>query len=67
VAGLASCVASLLRDPGRRARMGEEGRRRVGEFDIRDMVRRQEDLYNELATRAGLGAASPGHAFLKLS
>jgi hypothetical protein len=34
----------------------------VGEFDIRDMVRRQEDLYAELAAQAGLRAAAPGLA-----
>lgn len=60
VEGLAGCIVALLRDPERRARMGERGRRSVGEFDIRDMVRRQEDLYLALAARAGLQSAPVG-------
>lgn len=58
VEGLAASLLRLLRDPEARARMGERGRRSVGEFDIRDMVRRQEDLYEALSRRAGLGAGA---------
>ena len=46
---LADRVVFLLEQPSEARRMGEEGRSRVGEFDIDDMVRRQEDLYHELA------------------
>jgi glycosyltransferase involved in cell wall biosynthesis len=53
---LAERVVSLLGDPDRRRRMGEAGRRSVGEFDIRDMVRRQEALYVRLAAEAGIAA-----------
>ncbi|MEE9217923.1 MAG: glycosyltransferase family 4 protein [Acidobacteriota bacterium] len=48
--GLAGSVTALLGDSEKRARMGEEGTRRVAEFDIRDMVRRQEALYERLAS-----------------
>ncbi|MEE9218968.1 MAG: glycosyltransferase [Acidobacteriota bacterium] len=58
--GLAGRVLDLLADPGLRARMGGEGRRRTGEFDIQDMVRRQEALYDRLAGLAG-GARVPAH------
>lgn len=48
VDGMAERVVRLLRDPDLRLKMGEEGRRRVGEFDIEEMVRKQEDFYTEL-------------------
>jgi glycosyltransferase involved in cell wall biosynthesis len=53
-AALAERTVSLLGDPERRRRMGEAGRRSVGEFDIGDMVRRQEELYLKLAAEAGI-------------
>ncbi len=49
IEGMAQAVLTLLRDPDLRRRMGTEGRRRVGEFDIHEMVRRQEELYQQLA------------------
>jgi glycosyltransferase involved in cell wall biosynthesis len=45
---LAHRVLELLRDPGLRLRMGAEGARRAGEWDIDAMVRSQEALYDEL-------------------
>jgi glycosyltransferase involved in cell wall biosynthesis len=52
VAGLAGAVAELLRDPERRARMGERGRARQGqEFDLDTAVRRVEELYELLYLR----------------
>jgi glycosyltransferase involved in cell wall biosynthesis len=41
-------VVELLSDPSRARSMGEEGLRRVAEFDIDEMMRRQENLYEEL-------------------
>ncbi len=48
VEGMATRVVQLLRDPQLRSRMGEEGRKRVQEFDIDHMVRKQEEFYLEL-------------------
>ena len=45
---MAQRVIQLIRDPDLRRKMGEEGRKRVAEFDIREMVRRQEEFYTEL-------------------
>lgn len=46
---LANAVAELLRDPERAAEMGRRGHeRRRSEFDVDTMVRRMEDLYEEL-------------------
>ncbi len=57
-AAAAARVSHLLASPERRHAMGEAGRRRVEEFDIDAMVRRQEELYVELAGRAaGVPAA----------
>jgi glycosyltransferase involved in cell wall biosynthesis len=55
---LADRVVFLLEHPSEARRMGEEGRSRVGEFDIDDMVRRQEDLYHELAGTLASACAS---------
>jgi glycosyltransferase involved in cell wall biosynthesis len=44
-------VVDLLTDPPRARSMGEEGLRRVPEFDIDEMVRRQEGLYEELVEK----------------
>jgi glycosyltransferase involved in cell wall biosynthesis len=58
---LAEAIAELLRDPARRARMGEEGRRRAAAFDLRRAVRRIEDVYEELlGLRGPAGAPAPG-------
>jgi glycosyltransferase involved in cell wall biosynthesis len=48
-------VVTLLSDPSLAAGMGEEGFRRVAEFDIEEMVRRQEVLYEELMKEHGAG------------
>ncbi len=48
VAGLADYVTELLKDPAAAAAFGEAGRRKVDEFDIDLMVRRQEELYSKL-------------------
>jgi glycosyltransferase involved in cell wall biosynthesis len=48
VDGMAQRVLHLLRDPALRQRMGDEGRSRVGEFDIDRMVHQQEALYDEM-------------------
>jgi glycosyltransferase involved in cell wall biosynthesis len=48
VEGMAERILRLLGDPLLRDRMGREGQKRVGEFDIDLMVRQQEELYEEL-------------------
>jgi len=48
VAGLARRTAQLVADPDLRRRMGAAARGRVGPWDIDDMVRRQERLYEHL-------------------
>ena len=45
---IASSVLELLRDPGRRARMGLRASERAREFDIRHAVGRMEEVYEEL-------------------
>jgi glycosyltransferase involved in cell wall biosynthesis len=48
VENLSERIAWLLSHRDAAKRMGERGRGRVGEFDIDVMVRRQEELYEEL-------------------
>ncbi len=66
VEGLAQRTMLLVADPDRRRRMGAEARLRVGPWDIDEMVRRQERLYEhmvageaeravELSTQLGSG------------
>ena len=45
---LADAVVSLLRDAPMRERMGEEARSRARQFDIRNAVRRVEQVYEEV-------------------
>jgi glycosyltransferase involved in cell wall biosynthesis len=45
---LADGILSLLRDPGLRRRLGEGGRARAADFDIRRTARRIEAVYQEL-------------------
>ena len=45
---MAQRVIQLISDPDLRRKMGEEGRKRVQEFDIKEMVRKQEEFYTEL-------------------
>jgi len=49
---LADRIVHLLRDPGLRLRMGEEGRRRVErDFQLRDVANRYLDLYRSMLHR----------------
>ncbi len=41
-------IATLLRDPSLRMRIGEAARRRAEDFDIRKAARRMEEVYQEL-------------------
>lgn len=45
---LADAVITLLKDPPLRQKMGDAGRLRAAEFDIRKAVRRHEEVYAEL-------------------
>jgi glycosyltransferase involved in cell wall biosynthesis len=48
-ASLAEAVVALIRDPGRRAEMGEIGRRKIAEeFSVERMLGSYRDLYREL-------------------
>ncbi len=53
LATLADRLAFLLANPSRAREMGDRGRALVGEFDIEEMVRRQESLYQEHAPGRG--------------
>lgn len=56
---MAESVMALLSDPGMARQFGEEGSRRVAEFDAGVMVRRQEDLYQRLLeAKSGPDASS---------
>lgn len=61
---MAARVVELLRDPARRLRMGEAGRRLAAEWDIDGMVRAQEALYETLLREAARPspAAAPTHS-----
>lgn len=50
---LAQAVIELAKDPERRERMGEAGRRRAEEFSLQVMEGRILDLYRELLTAKG--------------
>lgn len=54
--GLAARVLTLLADPGLGRRLTEKASPLLGEFDIDEMVRAQEDLYRRL-----LGSCEPKH------
>jgi glycosyltransferase involved in cell wall biosynthesis len=45
---LAERITALLRDPSKRARIGEAARARAKDFDIRNAVHRMEQVYEEL-------------------
>lgn len=45
---LAEAIVTLLRDVGLRQQLGEAGRVRAATFDIRNAVRRHEEVYTEL-------------------
>lgn len=47
-AALAEGIMRLLGDPSLRRRMGEAARERAADFDIRNAVRRMEEVYEEL-------------------
>lgn len=51
VEGMANRVLQLIRDSFLCRQMGQEGRRRVGEFAIEQMMAKQEALYEKMATR----------------
>jgi glycosyltransferase involved in cell wall biosynthesis len=62
VDNLAASVTRLLENPGLAVRLGRRGAELAGEWDIDEMVRRQERLYGELLDEAGfpqLGCARP--------
>lgn len=46
-------IIQLLQNPDQAKKMGEKGKGSVGEFDIRDMVKRQEELYEQLIMGRG--------------
>ena len=61
VEALADRARRLVEDPELRARMGSEARRRTAPWDIDEMVRRQEQLYEALLSgraRQGVSRAS---------
>jgi len=58
VEGLARRTAELVMDPGLRRAMGERARARVSAWDIDDMVRRQERLYEGLVAGPASAAVS---------
>jgi len=45
-------VTSLLKDPEKARKMGQEGQKTAWEFDVGDMVKRQEELYKDLLSAA---------------
>lgn len=47
---MAAAIERLLADAALRARMGESGRERARDFDIRVAVTRMEQVYGELLT-----------------
>lgn len=53
---LAESLIRLLRDPALARQMGEAGRQRVAEFDVRTMVAQIDQLYQELLAQKGLAA-----------
>jgi glycosyltransferase involved in cell wall biosynthesis len=53
VDGMAERITWLLEHPEAAKSMGRKGSERVGEFDIEVMVRRQEELYEELLAHQG--------------
>lgn len=55
---LARAVAELLKSAGRRALMGEAGRRRAEEFSLPVMEKRLLDLYRDLLAEKGLPCSS---------
>lgn len=58
VDGLASDVTRLLSDSALRQRMGSAAAERVEPWDIDEMVRRQEQLYQRLLQRVGLARST---------
>jgi glycosyltransferase involved in cell wall biosynthesis len=51
---MADALIRLLRDPEQAKWMGEAGRARVAEFDVRTMVAQIDQLYQELLAQKGL-------------
>jgi glycosyltransferase involved in cell wall biosynthesis len=49
-AALANGIVTVLRDKPLRRRLGEEGRRRTADFDIRSAIGRMEEVYAALLT-----------------
>jgi glycosyltransferase involved in cell wall biosynthesis len=58
VGGLAAAVVRILGDPALRRRLAQTGREHAKGWDIDEMVRTQERLYEALARRAGLRGAA---------
>jgi glycosyltransferase involved in cell wall biosynthesis len=57
VSALAACIVEMLQDPARRGEMAREGRRMVETvFPLEEMVRRHEDLYEDVLRAAQRGS-----------
>jgi glycosyltransferase involved in cell wall biosynthesis len=59
VEGLVERVAAIFRDPELRGRLAGAADQGLAEFERETMVRQQEELYRELASKAGLEGAEP--------
>jgi glycosyltransferase involved in cell wall biosynthesis len=62
VDGMADRVVALLEDPSRAAAMGSRAASLCEEFDIRRMMRSQEELYERLGARSGAAIGRPAPA-----
>jgi len=65
-AALAEALVFLLRDPGMRRKIGQAGRKRVGQcFSVGQMVRKTEDLYETLLNGDALRPADRDESTLR--
>ena len=56
---VSSSAAAIFRDPELRGRLAGAADQGLAEFERETMVRQQEELYRELASKAGLEGAEP--------